>query len=337
MLAKLGLMPDQASTVAAQVDHLFYYLLAVFFFFATLIATLIVYFSVVYRRRSPDDEPTPVHGSLALELIWTIIPFAISMTIFAWGASLFVTLRRPPNDALQVFVVGRQWMWKVQHLEGNREINELHVPVGRAVKLLLTSEDVIHSFYVPAFRIKEDAVPGRYTTAWFEATKPGTYHLFCAEYCGTQHSGMIGRIVVLDPSEYQTWLASGAAFGTSGAQAASNSGGVPSVAAAGEARFAQLGCATCHRDVSGSLGPSLAGLFGRTVELKGGATVVADEGYLRESILNPQAKLVAGYRPVMPTFKGLVDEEALLQLITYIKSQSATDAAAATDAARGAS
>jgi cytochrome c oxidase subunit 2 len=315
--------------VAPQVDHLLYYLLAVFFFFATLIAVLIVYFSIKYRRRSEDDEPVPIHGSLLLELLWSLIPFGIAMSIFVWGASVFVTLKRPPNDALQIYVVGRQWMWKVQHLEGNREINEVHVPLGRAVKLLLTSEDVVHSFYVPAFRIKQDAVPGRYTTVWFQATKPGTYHLFCAEYCGTQHSGMIGRIVVLDPREYESWLASGAAFASSGDPRSAAAGGVASVAAAGEALFAQLGCATCHRETSGALGPALTGLYGRTVELRGGATVVADEGYLRESILNPQAKLVAGYEPVMPTFKGLVDEEGLLQLITYIKSRAPGDAAGA--------
>ncbi len=318
MLEKLGLVPVAASTHAARVDSVYLFLLCVSGFFATLIATLIVVFAIKYRRRADDETPRPVKGSLALELTWTIVPFCIAMVIFLWGADLFVSVKTPPKDALEVFVVGRQWMWKVQHLEGRREIDELHVPVGRAVKLTLTSEDVIHSFYVPAFRIKQDAVPGRYTEEWFEATRPGTYHLFCAEYCGTNHSRMIGRIVVMDPAEYETWLAGGAPAGATAASGAST--GVLAVAAAGEGLFQRLGCATCHRGESGALGPSLGGLFGSRVRLQSGQTVVADEDYLRESILNPQAKIVAGYQPVMPTFKGQVSEEDLLQLITYIKT-----------------
>jgi cytochrome c oxidase subunit 2 len=197
-------------------------------------------------------------------------------------------------------------MWKLQHPEGQREIDELHVPVGRPVKLTMTSEDVIHSFFVPAFRIKMDVVPGRYTTAWFEATREGEYRIFCSQYCGTQHSGMLGRVVAMTPADYQQWLGGGVA------------GMTP--AEAGRNLFKRLGCETCHKSEESGQGPSLAGLFGKTVKLQGGGTAVADEGYIRESILDPRAKIVAGFQPVMPTFKGLVSEEGILQLIAYIKS-----------------
>ena len=308
MFTNLPFFPEQASTAARQVDALYYFLLSVSGFFAVLIAALLVVFSIKYRRRSANDRPAAIHGSLALELIWTVIPFCLAMVMFFWGASVYVSFARPPDNALQVFVVGKQWMWKIQHLEGRREINELHVPVGRAVKLTMTSEDVIHSFFVPAFRVKTDVLPGRYSTLWFEATKPGTYHLFCAEYCGTEHSGMIGHVVVMEPADYQAWL----------------SGGPPAaaLATAGQALFEQLGCITCHRNDSGARGPHLADIAGKPVQLKNGGTVVADDTYLRESILNPQAKVVAGFEPIMPTFKGLVSEEGLLQLIAYIKSLS---------------
>jgi len=288
----------------------------------------VIAFSIKYRRRS-DDERTPhIHGSTMLEIVWTVIPLGITMVIFFWGASLFVTLTRPPDDALQVNVVGKQWMWKVQHLEGRREINELHVPVGRPVKVTLTSEDVIHSFYVPAFRIKQDAVPGRYTTTWFEATKVGRYHLFCAEYCGTMHSGMIGSIVVMDPAEYQSWLA-----GTEGAAVvAAAAGGQESLVAAGEKMFTERGCIACHQPQGGALGPSLVGVAGKPVTLQSGETVVADDNYLRESILMPQVKIVAGFQPVMPTFKGQLSEEQVMQLIAYIKSLGAAPGAAAPSA-----
>src|SRR5262245_28923974 len=206
MLKGFRLFPEQASTVAGQVDALTLFLLAITAFFTVLIAGLIVVFMIRFRRRSATELGADVHGSLALEIGWTIIPFAIVMVIFVWSASLFAKIKLPPADAVNVNVVGKQWMWKLQHMEGRREINELHVPTGQPIKLTLTSEDVIHSFYVPAFRIKQDAVPGRYTEIWFEATKPGRYHLFCAEYCGTIHSGMIGDVVVMEPAEYQQWL-----------------------------------------------------------------------------------------------------------------------------------
>jgi cytochrome c oxidase subunit 2 len=307
MFDSFPLFPQQASTVASQVDALYYFLIVISVFFGLLIALAVISFGIKFRRREGNERSTEIHGSLALELIWTLIPFGLAMVIFAWSANLYLHIIRPPDNAMPIFVVGKQWMWKLQHLEGRREINELHVPVGRPVKLIMTSEDVIHSFFVPAFRIKQDVVPGRYTTAWFEASRVGTYHLFCAEYCGTQHSGMIGRVVVMEPTDYQNWLAGDA-------------GRVP-LAEAGEALFTQLGCASCHTGESGSRGPTLVGLFGKRVQLADGQNVVADETYLRESIVKPQAKLVAGYQPIMPTFQGLVSEEGLLQLIAYIQSQ----------------
>jgi cytochrome c oxidase subunit 2 len=302
-------LPEAASTIAPQTDALLIFLLGVSGFFALLIAGLIVYFMVRYRRRPGVDHAPDAHGSLVLEGVWTAVPFAIAMVMFFWGASLYAKLRLVPADAMQIDVVGKQWMWKLQHMEGRREIDELHVPVGRPVKLMMTSEDVIHSFYVPAFRVKQDVIPGRYSTVWFEATKPGTYHLFCAEYCGTLHSGMIGRIVVMEPAAFEGWLAGE----TAGA------GNVP-VAVAGENLFRAQGCGTCHRADGSGQGPALAGLFGRTVTLDSGASVLADEGYLRESIVNPQAKIVAGYKPLMPTFQGLLSEEDVMRLLAYVKS-----------------
>jgi cytochrome c oxidase subunit II len=308
-MSKFSLLPEQASTVAPQVDLLLYFLLGVSFFFATLIAGLILVFMVRYRRRPGVDHDPNAHGPLWLEAAWTVIPFGITMIMFFWGASLYATIRRPPDDALVVDVVGKQWMWKLQHMAGRREINELHVPIGRPVRLNMTSEDVIHSFYVPAFRVKQDAVPGRYSSVWFEATKAGEYHLFCAEYCGTLHSGMIGRIVAMEPAAFEAWLA-----GQQPGEA-----NVP-VAVAGENVFRAQACGTCHRADGSGQGPSLAGVFGKTVTLQGGDTIRVDEGYIRESILNPQAKIVEGYQPVMPTYQGLLSEEDVMRLIAYVKS-----------------
>jgi cytochrome c oxidase subunit 2 len=310
MFSRLPFTPESASTVSAQVDAFYAFMVGVSAFFALLIAILVVFFAIRYRRR-PGRTAVQVHGSTVLELIWTLIPFGLAMIMFLWGANLYFTIKRPPANALQVWVVGKQWMWKLQHQEGKREINQLHVPLRRPVELIMTSEDVIHSFYIPAFRIKQDVLPGRYTTLWFEATKAGTYHLFCAEYCGTEHSGMIGQIVVMEPSDYQSWL-SGGETGASMAE----SGGI---------LFTQLGCATCHHAESGARGPNLVGIFGSRVRLQDGTEVVADAGYIRESIVQPQAKIVATYQPIMPTFKGLVSEEGLTQLIAYIKSLGTTN------------
>jgi cytochrome c oxidase subunit 2 len=305
------LFPEQASTMAPRVDALLFFLLAVSAFFIALIFVTIVFFAVKYRRRAENERPAPIEGNFWLEVVWSVIPLGLTMIMFVWGAIIYFDMYNPPNDALEISIVGRQWMWKAQHPEGQSEINELHVPLGQPVKLTMTSEDVIHDFFLPAFRVKQDVLPGRYTMLWFEATKAGEYPLYCAEYCGTQHSGMIGRIVVLEPAEFQKWL-SGGATGMS-------------MADLGENLFQRFGCQTCHRAGGTTQGPSLTGLFGKAVKLEGGATVTVDEDYIRESIIDPRAKIVAGYQPIMPTFKGLISEEGLLQLIAYIKSLSASE------------
>jgi cytochrome c oxidase subunit II len=307
MGSRFPLLPEQASTFSPDVDQLTLFLIAVSVFFTVLIFGAIFYFAVKYRRRSPDEVPHPgAHSGMALEVVWTVIPFGLTMVMFAWGASVFFSMSRPPNDAIEIYAVGKQWMWKIQHMEGQREINELHIPVNRSVKITMTSEDVIHDFFVPAFRTKADVLPGRYTTTWFKPTKPGKYHLFCAEYCGTKHSGMIGWVYVMQPEEYQAWLNGGRADGP--------------LATRGEKLFNDLACANCHKADGSGRCPSLVSLYGRTVELAGGGTVRADEGYLRESIVNPAAKVVAGYQPNMPAFQGLVTEEGVVELIEYIKS-----------------
>ena len=308
MFTNFPLFPQQASVQASQVDGIYFFMLAVTAFFSLLIAGLVVLFAVKYRRRHEDEVGAAIHGSLALELLWTVIPFLITMVMFGWGAKVFFDLYRAPAGAMEVYVVGKQWMWKVQHMGGQREINELHVPVGRPVKLIMGSEDVIHSFFIPAFRVKADVIPGRYNMLRFTASKPGRYHLFCAEYCGTRHSGMIGSVIVMEPTEFQAWLGGGNASDTP--------------AAAGERLFESQGCIACHRQGATLQAPLLANKIGSTVKLQSGASVVADEAYLRESILNPQAKIVAGFPPIMPTFQGLVSEEQLMQLLAYIKSLS---------------
>ena len=315
MFTNFPFFPQQASVQAGQVDAVYFFLLAVTAFFSLLIAGLIVLFAIKYRRRHDEEVGAAIHGSLALEMLWTIIPLGIVMVMFGWGAKVFFDLYRAPAGAMEIFVVGKQWMWKIQHADGQREINELHVPIGRPVKLIMGSEDVIHSFYIPAFRVKADVIPGRYNTMWFQATRPGRYHLFCAEYCGTKHSGMIGSVIAMEPADYQAWLSGG--------------GAEDSPVQAGEKLFASLACNTCHLQGSQGRGPVLTNLFGGKVELQGGGAVVADEAYLRESIMNPQAKIVAGFQPVMPTFQGLVSEEQLLQLIAYVRSLSQQGAAPA--------
>jgi cytochrome c oxidase subunit II len=300
------LFPQQASTMATRVDALYFFLVALATFFSLLIAGLIVYYAVKYRRRSPDAVGVSIHGGLLLEVTWTVVPLIITMVIFVWGASVFFAMSKAPDQTLNIYVVAKQWMWKFQHLDGQREINELHVPVGRPVKLIMTSEDVIHDFFVPAFRVKADVLPGRYTNLWFEPTTPGRYHLFCAEYCGTRHSGMVGEVVVMEPTEYQVWLSGGRAEG--------------SLASAGEKLFQDLACNTCHLSEGQGRGPLLHGLFGKMQAQQSGETLLVDEAYLRESILNPSAQITAGFQPIMPAFQGLVSEEQLLALVEYVKS-----------------
>lgn len=297
--------PEQASTVAPAVDGVYIFASAVAAFFTVLIFALIVFFALYYRRGAERDRSIRHGGTWILETTWILIPFAIVMVLFFWGAVVFVKAQRAPQDALEIQVVGKQWMWKIQHPQGRREINTLHVPAGTPVRLRMISEDVIHSFSIPAFRVKRDVLPARYGQVWFEATRPGIYHLYCTEYCGTDHADMRGSVVVMEPSEYTAWLAA-------------SQEEVPQVA--GGRLFEQLRCNTCHRGREGARGPNLRRLFGQTVPLAAGGVAVVDEAYIRESIVRPQAKVHAGYEPVMPAFENQVDEEQIFLLVEYIKS-----------------
>jgi cytochrome c oxidase subunit 2 len=316
MFTNFPFFPQQASEQAATIDALYFFLVAVSAFFTLLIAVLVTVFAIKFRRRHDTEIGYAIHGSLALELLWTFIPLGITMVMFVWGAQVFFHMTRAPKGAMEIYVVGKQWMWKAQHMSGASEINELHVPVGQPVKLTMGSEDVIHSFFIPAFRTKADVIPGRYNTMWFTATKPGKYHIFCTQYCGTKHSAMIGTVTALEPEAYQAWLSRGAATGT--------------MAEKGAKLFADLSCNTCHLDNAQGRGPVLKGIYGKQALLTTGQTVAVDDAYIRESVLNPQAKIVAGFQPMMPTFQGLVTEEQLLQLITYVKSLSGTTTTAGT-------
>jgi len=311
MKSSFPLFPDSASALSGEVDLLFILWCVISIFFSLLIAGLILYFMTRYRRRHPEDVGANERAAIWLEVGWSVIPLVIMLAMFAWGARVFFRIYRPPKDAVQFTAIGKQWMWKVQHPGGQREIDTMHVPVNQPIRVTLASEDVIHSFYIPAFRVKQDAVPGRYTSIWFRATKPGTYHLFCAEYCGTEHSRMIGWVIVMEPQDYETWLAGGATG--------------KSMAASGAELFQSLACVTCHRATPGRVarGPALEGLYNRQVKLADGRTIIADDTYIRESILTPTAKLVAGWEPVMPTFQGQVSEEQLTELIAYIHSLGA--------------
>jgi cytochrome c oxidase subunit 2 len=268
----------------------------------------ILFFAVRYRHGAVVSRGN-VSRKLGIELAWTLIPLALFVVIFAWAARDFLVLYAPPRDALPIDVVAKQWMWKLQHRNGRREINELHVPLGQPVRLVMTAQDVIHSFYVPAFRLKQDVLPGRYTSIWFTPTQLGEFHLFCAEYCGSEHSMMIGRVVVMLPADYTRWLGSGKEE--------------PSLAQYGFARFRELGCSGCHAANSTVHAPSLRGLLGREVHLQDGRTIVADENYIRDSILLPKKDVVAGFAPVMPSFTGQVSEEDIQALVAYIRSGAA--------------
>ena len=299
------LFPQQASTVAPAVDHLFWFLTAVSVFFSALIFLLIFYFAIKYRRRSPDEPPpkNQVINNIPLEVTWTVIPMILVAIMYFWGAEIFVRNSQPPPNATEVFVIGKQWMWHVEHTNGKREINALHIPEGVPVKLTMTSQDVIHDFSVPAFRVKNDVLPDRYTTEWFEATKVGKYHFFCNQYCGMGHSLMRGWVYVMAPEDYEKWLNSGVTGETMAEQ--------------GEKLYHQYGCITCHGT---GKGPAFVGLYGKPVKLEDGQTVIANDAYIRESILFPSAQIVNGYPAIMPTFKGQVTEEQVLQLTAYIKS-----------------
>ena len=297
--------PEQASTVAPEVDRVYIFACAIAAFFTVLIFVLIVFFALYYRRGALRDRRPKHGGTWLLETTWILIPFAIVMVFFFWGAIVFVKSQRVPPNALEIQVFGKQWMWKVQHPEGRREINTLHVPSGTPVRLRMISEDVIHSFFIPAFRVKRDVLPGRYGQLWFEATKPGRYHLYCAEYCGTEHADMRGSVVVMEPSEYTAWVAASEEL-------------VPQVA--GGRLFQQLRCNTCHHAGEEARGPDLARVYGQRMPLQGGGEAIVDDGYIRESILRPQARIHAGYEPIMPTFENQLSEEQIYYLVAYIES-----------------
>jgi cytochrome c oxidase subunit 2 len=302
---KFQLFPDQASTMAPKVDQLFLFLCAVTVVITVLIFVLVLVFSIKYRRRNEDERPAATKTHTILEVIWITVPLLLCVVMFTWGAAIFVSNNRPPGNAMEINVVGKQWMWKIQHPDGQREIDELHVPVGQPVKLVMTSQDVIHDFSIPAFRVKMDVLPGRYSTEWFEATKPGEYHIFCNQYCGTLHSQMIGRVVVLEPDKYQDWLAGSVRGETS--------------VAAGQKLFAKFSCMTCHSQKA----PTMANLYGSEVKVyEDGVlkTIKADDNYLRESIVNPNKKIVEGYQPLMPSFQDTLTEEEIFELISYIKT-----------------
>lgn len=314
MQSQLPLFPEQASNFAGSIDALMFFILVTSVFFSALITFVIFFCFVKYRRRSQTEVGAPMEGSAALETAWTVIPFLLAMVMFGWGARIYVDYRRVPQDTLDIYVIGKQWMWKLQQPDGRREINELHLPVNRNVKLIMASEDVVHDFFVPAFRVKMDVVPGRYSTLWFRATKPGRYHFFCSQYCGTNHALMGGWVTVMEPSDYAAWL--------------SGSSGEASPVAAGEKLFQQFACNTCHLPDGKGRGPRLNGVYGSKVQLADGSSVTADDAYIRESILSPKAKIVAGYQPLMPTFQGLLKEEQILNLIAYVKSLQAQNASA---------
>lgn len=298
--------------MALQVDLLYFYLVAITLFFTGLIVLAIIYFAIKYRGREKFATPERIEGSMKLETLWSVIPFLISMSIFAWGAYLYVQLYRRPTDAMEFFAVGKQWMWKFQHPTGQREINELHIPLGRRIKFTMTTEDVLHDLYFPAFRTKADVVPGRYTYLWFEATQTGKFPIYCAEYCGLNHSGMGGWVYVMEPADYEKWLMGNA--------------GLPPAEAGKQLFTATYGCASCH-SIDGTTGgqyrgPTMKEVFGKEVEMSDGTKRLADENYIRRSIENPQAELVKGYGAIMPTFKGQINPDQMNQLIAYIKTLS---------------
>jgi len=304
-MTNFALFPPEASKIAPQMDALYFFIVLVSLIGLTIVILLVTSFSILYsKERHP--VAVQIEGSTLLEATWTIIPLGLFLVMFVWGALIYFRVYTPPANAMNIYVVGKQWMWKAEHPGGQHEINSLHVPTGRAVQLTLISQDVFHSFSIPAFRVKREAIPGRYTTVWFEPTLPGTYHLFCTQYCGTEHSHMIGDIVVMTPEDYQKWLASS----TSGVSLAQN----------GERLFASLSCNACHNGRADARGPSLANVYGSKLILSNGQSVTADDAYLRESILNPSQHVTEGFAPIMPTYQGQVSEEGVIALVEYIKN-----------------
>lgn len=307
MFEDFPFFPEAVSTIADQIDYFYFFMVGVSGVMAFLIALTIVVFAIRYRRRSETEIPPVVIENKIVEITWIVLPFIVFMAMFVWAAWLYFDIQRMPANAMDVNVVAKQWMWKFQHPTGQTEINDLHVPVNQPVRLVMISQDVIHDFFVPEFRVHTDVLPNRYRYQWFEAKKPGVYNLFCSEYCGTEHSKMIGKVYVMEDSEYEAWLAGGVT-GTAAEQ--------------GEKLFQKYACHTCHVGTASARGPSLTSVYGHEVGLATGETVIADEMYLRESILDPRAKIVEGYQAIMPSFQGQLSEEQVLQLIAYIKSLS---------------
>ena len=304
-MTNFALFPPEASTIAPQMDALIFFMVLVSLIGLTLVVLLIIGFSVLYNKKR-HPVAVQIEGSTLLEATWTIIPLGLFLIMFVWGSLIYFRVYTPPANAMNIYVVGKQWMWKAEHPGGQHEINALHIPAGRPIQLTIISQDVFHSFSIPAFRVKREAIPGRYTSVWFQATTPGTYHLFCTQYCGTNHSAMIGEIVVLTPEGYKQWLAQS----TSGASLAQN----------GERLFSSLSCNACHNGRPDARGPSLANVYGSTLTLTSGARVTADEAYLRESILNPSQHITQGYSPIMPTYQGQISEDGVIALVEYIKN-----------------
>jgi cytochrome c oxidase subunit 2 len=300
-----ALFPAEASTISPYTDALYFFLLAMTLVGLLLVGVLVFGFSIRYRREK-NPVATQVEGSTLLEATWTIIPLAIFLVTFVWGALLYFRIYDPPANAMNIYIVGKQWMWKAEHPGGQHEINALHVPSGRPVQLTMISQDVFHSFSIPDFRVKREVIPGRYTTVWFQATDPGTYHIFCTQYCGTQHSGMIGEVTVLTPEDYQKWTQQS----TSGMSLAQN----------GERLFASMGCNACHSGNAAARGPNLAGVYGSKLTLTNGSQVLVNDAYLRDAILNPSQHITAGYAPIMPTYQGQISEDGLIDLVEYIKN-----------------
>jgi len=311
VLAMIPIQPPAASSIAEGVDKLYFVLSGITVFFTVLIFSIIFVFMIKYRRRSEDELTVETHTPLIVELTWTIIPSLICAVLFVWSAALYVRNARPPQSSTEVFVIGKQWMWHLQHSEGPREINELHVPVGAPVKLTMISQDVIHDFYIPAFRVKKDVLPGRYSSLWFQPTETGTYHLFCAQYCGTNHSEMIGWVYVMSPTDYAAWLAGGEK--------------TESLAQQGERLFTQFGCNGCHTGEAGAEAPSLAGLYGKPQRLANGETRVVDESLISQAIWVPSSVHLPNYKANMPTYQGQVDADQMVRLIAYVKSLSSEE------------
>ncbi len=303
-LTHFELFPPEASSIAPYADALYFFLVFISIIGMVAVAALVVGFSVVYRQER-HPVATQIEGSTLLEATWTIIPLALFMICFVWGALLYFRIYNPPTNALDMYVVGKQWMWKIEHPGGQHEIDALHVPIGRPVQLTMISQDVFHSFSIPAFRVKREVIPGRYTTVWFTATKPGRYHLFCTQYCGTLHSQMIGWVYAMTPDDYQKWLASS----TSGSSLAQN----------GERLFASLGCNSCHSGEASARGPNLAAVYGTRIQLANGSYTTVNDAFLRNAILNPAVNVTAGYAPIMPTYQGQISEDGLIDLVEYIK------------------